>query len=108
MRAAGVASAGGNSLSNLASRLLVGAIGLPVVLGLVYLGGWWLFTLALIAALLALHELYAMARPLRPLVPAGYIGAALALLGERLGGIEWMLGGFLATEAPAFLLKGLS
>jgi phosphatidate cytidylyltransferase len=95
-------------LSSFASRLLVAAVGLPVVLGLVWLGGWWLFALAAVAALVALHELYTMARPLRPLVPAGYIGALLALLGERLGGLDWMLAGFLATYALAFLLKGLA
>ena len=30
----------------LLSRLLVAVIGLPVVLYLVWLGGWWLFALA--------------------------------------------------------------
>ncbi len=90
------------------SRLVVIAAGLPLVLAIVWGGGWWLFALAAVAALLALHEFYSMARPLRPLVAAGYAGALLALLGERLGGIEWMLGGFLATYALAFLLKGLA
>jgi len=95
-------------MSSFVSRLIVGAVGLPVVLGLVWLGGWWLFALVAVAALVALHELYAMVRPLRPLVPAGYVGALLALLGERLGGIEWMIAGFLATYALAFVLKGLA
>jgi phosphatidate cytidylyltransferase len=90
------------------SRLVVVAAGLPLVLGVVWLGGWWLFTLLAIAALVALHEFYSMARPLRPLLPAGYAGAVLALVGERLGGLEWMLAGFLATYALAFLLKGLA
>jgi len=90
------------------SRLVVVAAGLPLVLGVVWLGSWWLFALCAVAALLALHEFYSMTRPLRPLVPAGYIGALLALLGERLGGLEWMVGGFLASYALAFLLKGLA
>jgi phosphatidate cytidylyltransferase len=90
------------------SRLLVVAAGLPIVLGVVWLGGWWLFGLLAVAALVSLHEFYSMARPLRPLVPAGYVGAVLALLGERLGGLEWMVAGFLATYALAFLLKGLA
>ena len=47
------------------SRIVVGAVLLPAVLGLVYLGGWWLWALALVAALIALHELYRLARPLR-------------------------------------------
>jgi phosphatidate cytidylyltransferase len=44
-----------------------------------------------------------MARPLRPLVLAGYAGAIGALVGAKLGGIEWMLGGFLSTLVLAFL-----
>ena len=47
------------------------AILLPLVIGLVYLGGWWLFGLALVGGLFALHELYVMARVLRPLVLGG-------------------------------------
>ena len=95
-------------MSAFVSRLLVAAVGLPLVLGLVWLGGWWLFALAAVATLVALHELYTITRPLRPLVPAGYLGALLALVGERLGGLEWLVAGFLATFALAFLLKGLA
>ena len=90
------------------SRILVAVVGLPAVLGLVWLGGWWLWVLAAAVGLLALHEFYVMARPLRPLVLAGYTGLVLTLLGEQLGGTIWMLGGFLTTLALAFLLKGIS
>jgi phosphatidate cytidylyltransferase len=90
------------------SRILVAVAGLPVVLYLVWLGGWWLFALAALAAALALHEFFAIARPLRPLALAGYTGALLALLGAHLGGAEWMAAGFLTTLAFAFLLKGIS
>ena len=90
------------------SRILVAAVGLPAVLGLVWLGGWWLWVLAVVAGLIALHEFYVMARPLRPLVLAGYAGLVLLLLGVQLGGPIWMLGGFLTTIAFAFLLKGIS
>ena len=58
--------------------------------------------------MIALHEFYAMARPLRPLVPAGYAGLLLLLLGAQLGGTIWMVGGFLTTIAFAFVLKGIS
>ncbi|MCU1282915.1 MAG: phosphatidate cytidylyltransferase [bacterium] len=91
-------------MSNFVSRLVVTLIGLPVVLGAVYLGAWWLFALVAAAALVGLHEFYSMARPLRPLVLAGYGGVAAMLIGARLGGIDWMLGGFLATFLFAFLL----
>ena len=89
------------------SRVLVAAILLPLVIGLVYLGGWWLFGLALVGGLLALHELYAMVRDLRPLVLGGYLGFALTLLGLQLGGLEWMLGGLLSTFVFAFVVYGL-
>jgi phosphatidate cytidylyltransferase len=78
------------------------------VLGFVWLGGWWTFTLAAVAAVVALHELYGVLRPLRPLVLAGFAGALAALLGAQLGGLDWMLAGFLSTLALAFLLKGIS
>ena len=95
-------------MSNFVSRVLVTIIGVPVVLYLVYLGNWWLFGLAAFAALVALHELYVMARSLRPLVLAGYAGALAALLGAELGGAEWMLGGFMLTLLLAFLLYGIA
>ena len=36
----------GSPISNWVSRLVVAIIGVPVVLGVVYLGGWWVFALA--------------------------------------------------------------
>jgi phosphatidate cytidylyltransferase len=90
-------------LSTFLSRLLVVAIGAPIVLGALWLGGWWLFALVAAGSVVALHEFYAMARPLRPLVLAGYAGAIAALVGAKLGGVEWMLGGFLSTLVLAFL-----
>lgn len=90
-------------MSTFLSRLLVVAIGAPIVLGALWLGGWWLFALVAAGSVVALHEFYAMARPLRPLVLAGYAGAIAALVGAKLGGVEWMLGGFLSTLVLAFL-----
>ena len=90
------------------SRIVVGAVLLPAVLGLIYLGGWWLWALTLAAGLIALHELYRITRPLRPVVLAGFAGTLLALLGAELGGVPWMAAGFLATLLFAFVLKGIS
>jgi phosphatidate cytidylyltransferase len=95
-------------MSSFWSRILVGAVLLPAVLGLVYLGGWWLWALAVVAALIALHELYRITRPLRPVGLAGFAGTLLALLGAQLGGLQWMTAGFLATLLLAFVLKGIS
>lgn len=90
-------------MSPFLSRILVAAVLLPVVLGLVWAGGWWLFGLALVGGLLALHELYELSRALRPIVLGGYAGLVLALLGAQLGDAEWVLLGILAT-LPAALL----
>ncbi|MGI8421446.1 MAG: phosphatidate cytidylyltransferase [Gaiellaceae bacterium] len=84
------------------SRIVVALAALPVVLGIVWLGGWWIFALAALAAVAALHECWLMVRPLRPLALAGYGGALLALLGAHLGGSTWMTAGFLATFVLAF------
>jgi phosphatidate cytidylyltransferase len=95
-------------MNNLGSRLLVAAVGLPLVLGMLWLGGWWLFSLLAIAACIGVHEFVTTARPLRPLAPAVYGGALLALLGAEMGGVVWMLGGFLATFVLAFVLHVIS
>jgi phosphatidate cytidylyltransferase len=95
-------------MTNLISRLVVGAIGLPLVLGLVWLGGWWLYVLTLVAALVAVHEFVTVARPLRPLAPATYLGVALALTLAETSGVVWMLGGMLATFVFAFAASALA
>ena len=95
-------------MTRFVSRIAVALVGVPVVLALVYLGGGWLFGLVALVALLALHEFWLMARSLRPLALAGYIGAGAALAGAELGGAEWALGGFLTTLALAFVLKGVA
>jgi phosphatidate cytidylyltransferase len=94
-------------MSQLVSRVLVAVVGLPLVLGIVYLGGWWLFALAAVAAVLALHEYALMIRTLRPVILAAYAGALLSLLGASLGGLEWTVAGFLSTILLAFLLHWL-
>jgi len=95
-------------MSSFASRIMVGIVGLPVVLGLVWLGGWWLFGLVAVAGVIAVHEFVTTARPLRPLAPALYVGVVLALVGARTGGVVWMLGGFLATFVLAFVLNSIA
>ena len=88
------------------SRIVIAAAGIPLVLWLVYLGGWPMFGLAAAGALIALHELYWMTRTLRPVVLAGYLGALAALLGATLGGADWALAGLMSTLLFAFVIKG--
>jgi phosphatidate cytidylyltransferase len=95
-------------VSNLVSRILVGAAGLPVVLGLVWLGGWWLFALVALAGVVGIHEFVTLARPLRPLAPALYVAVALALVGAELGGVVWMLGGLVTVFPLALALSALA
>jgi phosphatidate cytidylyltransferase len=95
-------------MSSLASRIVVALIGLPVALGAVYVGGWWLFALITLVALVALHEYWLLARSLQPLAPAGYIGAVLALVGAEVSGVGWLVGGLILTLVPAFFLKALA
>jgi phosphatidate cytidylyltransferase len=90
------------------SRVVVAAIGAPLVLGLVWVGGWWLFALIAVAGLLALHEYWLLVKPLRPLALAGYGALAAILLGAKLGSLDWMLGGFLAVFALTFVLQAVS
>ena len=95
-------------MSNFASRFLVAAVGLPLVLGMLWLGGWWLFGLVAVAGFVAVHEFVTTARPLRPLAPAVYGGVILGLVGARTGGFTWLVAGFLATFVLGFLLHALS
>jgi len=95
-------------VSSFLSRILVGVAAIPIVLGVVYLGGWWVFGLAAVAAGIALHEYWLMTRPLRPLAPAGYVGAALALAAAEVGDVGWMIGGAMTAFALAFVLKAVS
>ncbi len=90
------------------SRIVVGAALLPIVLWLVWLGGWWLFALALAGGILALHELYVIARGLRPLVLGGYAGLVLVLVGAELGGPPWLVAGIGGTFVLSFLVFGIS
>src|SRR5205807_2394379 len=96
------------TMTNLVSRVLVGVLGLPLVLGFVWLGGWWLCALVIVAGVGAVLEFVSMARTLRPPAPAACVGVVLGLSGARTGGLVWMLGGVLATFVFAFALNALA
>jgi phosphatidate cytidylyltransferase len=92
----------------LVSRVVVALVGVPLVLVIVWAGGWWLFALAGVGAILALHEYALMIRSLRPVILAAYAGAILSLLGAHLAGLEWTVAGFLSTLVFAFLLHWIA
>ena len=95
-------------ISSFWSRILVAAAGLPAVIGIVWLGGWWLTLLAIGCGFVALHEFTVVTRPLRPVGIAAYAGLLCILLGIQLGGLVWGSGGIGVALALAFLLKGVS
>jgi phosphatidate cytidylyltransferase len=78
------------------------------VLGVVWLGGWWLCAAALVGGLIALHELYTMSRGLRPLLLGGYVGLVLTVVAAKFGDTSWMLGGIFATVLVGFVVFGFS
>lgn len=66
----------------LTKRLGVAAVGIPVAVALVYLGGWWLAALLAIAAAGSTLELFEMGRKqaVRPFMTAGAAAAVLLVL----------------------------
>lgn len=69
-------------MSNLAQRILTSLIGAPLVLGAVYLGGWFFVGLILLIGLLAQWDLYTMAEAggIRPLRSIGLVVGALVIV----------------------------
>jgi phosphatidate cytidylyltransferase len=91
-------------MTGLLSRVVVVVVLLPAVLALVWLGGWWLFGLGVVAAVVALHEYVTMVRQLRPVLLAAYLGVLAMLLGATLGGLAWLVAGFLLALLVTFVL----
>jgi phosphatidate cytidylyltransferase len=90
------------------SRIVVALVLLPIVLYLVWLGGWWLTGLALAGGVAALHELYTISRSLRPIALGGFAGFAATVVGTHEGGTPWLVAGLAATLAISFALFGVS
>ena len=78
-------------MGNLASRIIVAAILLPIAIAALWFGEWWLVALGVVAAVLAAHELWTIARDHRPVMLAGYIGVAAEVLAAHLRGVEGMV-----------------
>jgi phosphatidate cytidylyltransferase len=95
-------------MANLVSRVFVAVVGLPLVLGMLWLGHWYLFVLVLVAGIVALHEFYVMTKPLRPIAIAGHAGLIAVLFAIQVSTLTWAVGALLASLGLAFLLKGLA
>ena len=84
----------------LRNRVLVAIVGIPIGVAAVVLGGYFMFGLALVLTVLALHEYYTLLRPYRPNLLLGY----LAGLGVVAGCFYWGVEGILAGLAALIIL----
>ena len=107
-------------MSNNLLRILTGLIGIPIVVGLAFLGGWAFMALVAVIALMAQYEVYHLLRAagimpraglglmlgalvlLHQMVPAA-LGAAFALLvlAIAFSPFDWFRGGKRSHDAPA-------
>ena len=77
----------------LRDRLLVAAIGIPVGLAAIILGGYFVFGLVLVITVLGLHEYYSLLRPYRPNLLLGYLAGMAVIAGSYFLGLKGILGG---------------
>jgi phosphatidate cytidylyltransferase len=85
----------------LKARLLVAALGIPLGIVVVVLGGPIYAGAVAVLTILGLHEFYTLTRPYRPNLLAGYLAALAGLAGAYFGGLGGLLGGM--TTLLAFL-----
>ena len=106
-RAAAAASAADDA--RCLSRVAVVAAGAADRLGGAYLGGWFLFALARSRRWSRCTSSTALARDAAPARPRGLRRARSPRCSAReLGGLAWMLGGFLVTFLLAFVFAAVS
>jgi phosphatidate cytidylyltransferase len=94
-------------MSNLTSRIV---FAVPLAAAAIYAvlrGGWPLVAVAAVAAVIALHEFYAMARQLRPLIPAGVAATVAALAVVHHDGVAWVGAPFAVALVLAFWLSAI-
>jgi len=85
----------------LRARLLVAAVGIPIGVAVVVVGGPIYAGAVALLTILGLHEFYTLTRPYRPNLLAGYLAALAGLAGAYFGGLAGLLGG--VTTLLAFL-----
>lgn len=92
-------------MTNLVKRILVGLVGIPTAIGVVYIGGWVFAGAIILLTVLALTEFYkiALSKDASPNVPLGVIWSIVIqfVVALNLVNSEWGLGAF---EAPIGIL----
>lgn len=91
----------------LITRVLVGLLGIPLAIIVVYTGGLPLLISLIVLSLLGLHEFYRMARSYKPNLLAGYAGAIFILIGAHTGELSGALRGVIYLFALTFILHAI-
>ncbi|GBE57407.1 phosphatidate cytidylyltransferase [bacterium BMS3Abin01] len=91
----------------LLTRALVGLLGVPLAILVIYTGGIPLLVSLILLSLLGLHEFYRMTRAYRPNLLAGYLGAILILYGAYSSQLEGVLRGVIYLFVLTFILHAV-
>ena len=91
----------------LITRALIGILGVPLTILVIYTGGIPLLVSLILLSLLGLHEFYHMTAAYRPNRLAGYLGAVLVLVGAYTGLLEGTLRGAIYLFGLTFLLSAI-
>lgn len=83
-------------------RLLVAAIGLPIGLACIILGGYFILGLTVILAVIGLHEYYTLLRPYRPNLLVGFMAGLATIAGAYYWGPAGLLVGVAALMILTF------
>jgi phosphatidate cytidylyltransferase len=86
----------------LKNRLLVAAVGIPIGLAAIILGGYFVFGLVLVITVLGLHEYYTLLRPYRPNLLIGYLAGIAVISGAFFLGFKGIMGGLAACLVLMF------
>jgi len=91
-------------MSELTKRILVAVVGIPLLLGFTYLGGWYFFSIVLIISAVAQWEFYEMQKQknIQPQSISGLIVGVVVLFGVRLD--QWYLTSLLLVIALMLVL----
>lgn len=91
----------------LITRAIIGLIGIPLAIIVVYAGGVLLTVSLLVLSLLGMHEFYRMARSWRPNLLAGYIGGGAIIFGAYSSQMDGVVLGCVILFALTFFLHAI-
>ncbi len=91
----------------LITRALIGLLGVPLAIFVVYTGGLALLVSLIILSIIGMHEFYRMTRAYKPNLLAGYLGAVLILIGAYSGQLEGTLRGVVYLFGLTFLFHAI-